>query len=87
LSRLAAASCGSIVSAVTFHNRRRQVKFFSDPELRRRYGGVSAMTLWRWRQAGLLPQPTNFNGRNYTAEPDVLACDKNFLGCKGEEAA
>ena len=63
------------------------MKFFSDPELRRRYGGVSAMTLWRWRQAGLLPQPANFNGRNYTAEPDVLECDKRFLGRKGEEAA
>lgn len=62
------------------------MKFFSDPELRRRYGGCSNMSLWRWRQAGLLAQPTQFNGRNYTAEPDVLAFDKHFQG-KREEAA
>jgi hypothetical protein len=62
------------------------VKFFSDRELRRRYGDVSAMTVWRWRQAGLLPRPTNFNGRNYTPEPAVLECDKHFQGKQVEAA-
>ena len=77
-------SCSGIVCAVTFHNRRRQVsKFFSDPELRRKYGGVSAMTLWRWRQAGLLPQPVQFNGRNYTAEDDLAPFEANHLRPQG----
>ena len=37
-----------------------------DSELKRIAGNVSAMTLWRWRKAGILPAPLVINGRNYT---------------------
>ena len=34
-------------------------------ELRRRLGGISDMTVWRWRKEGILPPPTVIRGRNY----------------------
>ena len=37
-----------------------------DSELRRIAGGVSSMTIWRWRKAGILPAPLVINGRNYS---------------------
>ena len=27
--------------------------------------GVSGMTIWRWRKAGLIPEPYSIRGRNY----------------------
>ena len=38
----------------------------SDPELRRIAGGITPMTIWRWRKAGILPPPLVINGRNYS---------------------
>ena len=38
----------------------------TDAELRRIFGNVSAMTIWRWRKAGILPPPVVICGRNYT---------------------
>ncbi len=38
----------------------------TDPQLRQLLGGCSAMTVWRWRKAGLLPKPIVVNGRNFT---------------------
>lgn len=37
-----------------------------DSELRRIAGGVSSMTIWRWRKAGILPPALVINGRNYS---------------------
>jgi hypothetical protein len=28
-------------------------------------GGISAMTLWRWRHVGIIPPPVVIQGRNY----------------------
>ena len=41
--------------------------------VRSRFGGISAMTLWRWVQRGILPPPDKINGRNYWREADVAA--------------
>ncbi len=40
-------------------------------ETRRRFGGISAMTEWRWRKSGILPPAVVINGRNYDPE-DVI---------------
>lgn len=37
-----------------------------DSELRRIAGGISCMTIWRWRKAGILPPALVINGRNYS---------------------
>jgi hypothetical protein len=34
-------------------------------EARRLAGGISSMTLWRWRQAGIIPAPLSIRRRNY----------------------
>ncbi|WP_141400804.1 helix-turn-helix transcriptional regulator [Pseudoxanthomonas wuyuanensis] len=39
--------------------------------VRNRFGGISAMTLWRWQQAGIITPPLQINGRNYWPEADV----------------
>lgn len=41
--------------------------------LKRLAGDISDMTVWRWRRAGLLPEPTNIRGRNYWRARDVRA--------------
>lgn len=33
--------------------------------VRRMFGDISPMTLWRWQQKGLLPEPRKINGRSY----------------------
>ena len=38
----------------------------SDSELRRIAGGITHMTVWRWRKAGILPPALVINGRNYS---------------------
>lgn len=35
-------------------------------------GGRSPMTIWRWRQRGILPPAIVINGRNYNRRSDVL---------------
>lgn len=37
----------------------------SASEVRRELGGITRVTLWRWRQDGLLPEPVTMRGRNY----------------------
>ncbi|TCO73764.1 helix-turn-helix transcriptional regulator [Chromatocurvus halotolerans] len=34
-------------------------------EVRRELGGITRVTLWRWRQEGLLPEPVALRGRLY----------------------
>jgi len=43
----------------------------SDPELRRIAGGITSMTVWRWRKAGILPPALVLNGRNYSRKSEV----------------
>lgn len=42
-------------------------------QLQRIAGGISAMSVWRWRRAGIIPEPTNIRGRNYWRARDVRA--------------
>lgn len=46
-------------------------KLIPQPELRRLFGGVSDMTLWRWRESGMLPAPIVINRRNYYRATDI----------------
>jgi len=46
-------------------------------------GGVSRMTLWRWREAGIIPAPTVIRGRNYFRRGAFLAA----LAAAGSETA
>jgi predicted DNA-binding transcriptional regulator AlpA len=39
--------------------------------VRDRCGGVSDMTIHRWRKAGILPEPVQINGRNFWPESVV----------------
>ena len=36
-------------------------------------GGISPMTLWRWRRAGIVPSPVVIQGRNYWRRRAFLA--------------
>ncbi len=42
-------------------------------EARRLAGGISDMTLWRWRQAGLVPEPMSIRRRNYWRRGEFMA--------------
>lgn len=39
--------------------------------VRARFGGISAMTEWRWRRKGILPAPAKINGRNYYSDAAI----------------
>ena len=41
--------------------------------VRARFGDISNMTLWRWVQRGILPEPVKINSRNYWRATDVEA--------------
>lgn len=44
----------------------------ADKLVRRKLGGITTMTLSRWRAQGILPPPIKINGRNYQRRSDVL---------------
>lgn len=46
-------------------------KLITQSEARRLHGNVSAMTWWRWRQAGIVPEPVVIQGRNYYAADEL----------------
>ncbi|MGE3652286.1 MAG: helix-turn-helix transcriptional regulator [Reyranellaceae bacterium] len=46
-------------------------RLLSSREVRERLGGMSAMTEWRWRRDGDLPEPVKIRGRNYYDEAQV----------------
>lgn len=54
-------------------------RMIPDPELRLLFGGVSAMCIWRWRKAGLLPRPKKINKRNYTPASEVAEAQKRMF--------
>jgi len=41
-------------------------------------GNISAMTEWRWRRAGLLPEPIHVRGRNYYRKNAFLRALRNL---------
>ena len=40
-------------------------------EVRRQLGNVSDMTIWRWTQQKILPEPIRINGRKYWPAADI----------------
>jgi len=48
-------------------------------EARRLNGDVSAMTWWRWRQAGLVPEPVVIRGRNYYRADDLAKMQRALV--------
>lgn len=42
-------------------------------EVKRRLGGVSDMTIHRWRERGILPDPVKIGARNFWREADIVA--------------
>lgn len=54
-------------------------RMISDPELRRLFGAISAMCLWRWRKAGILPPPKKIRKRNYTPASEVAEAQRRMF--------
>ncbi len=64
-----------------------QHKLVPAPKARSEYfGGISAMSEYRWRQAGILPQPIKINGRCFYRESDLIAVQERFAGGDGGAA-
>jgi hypothetical protein len=42
-------------------------------DARRELGGISAVTEWRWREAGILPRPHRVRNRNYYRRSELEA--------------
>jgi len=42
-------------------------------DARKVWGGISAVTEWRWVQKKVIPPPIQINGRNYHRRSTVLA--------------
>lgn len=51
----------------------------AQPKLRQIMGGISDMTVWRWREAGLLPAPIVIRRRNYYRADDVAALQERLV--------
>jgi len=62
----------------------------SDDELiqaatcRKMAGNISSMTEWRWRRAGLLPEPVQIRSRNYYRKGEFMRALRN-LGTSATE--
>lgn len=57
-------------------------RLITDSELRRITGGVSAMTIWRWRKAGMLPPAIVINHRNYSRQSVINEVLARLIGEK-----
>lgn len=63
-------------------------KLVPAPAARRDYlGGISAMTEYRWRDAGILPQPIKIRKRCFYREADLIAIQDRFAHGEGDAAA
>ena len=63
-------------------------KLVPAPTARRDYlGGISAMTEYRWRDAGILPQPIKIRKRCFYREADLIAIQDRFAHAEGDAAA
>ena len=47
-------------------------RFITQNEAKNLAGGISDMTLWRWRKAGIIPLPMTIRGRNYWKRRDFM---------------
>lgn len=64
-----------------------QNKLIAAPTARREYlGNISNMTEWRWRRAGILPEPVRIRKRNFYREDDLLAVPKRAAAIERREA-
>lgn len=60
-------------------------RLIAAPKARREYlGEISAMTEFRWRESGLLPEPIRINRRCYYREQDLLAFQQKAGGSHGK---
>ena len=50
--------------------------WLSRPQLRRRFGGISDRTLYRWEESLDLPPGTDFNGRIFRRLADIEAWEQ-----------
>lgn len=51
------------------------IKYLKESEVRRRYGGVSAMAIWRWRRKCGFPHPLRIGRDNLYSVTDLDAFD------------
>jgi predicted DNA-binding transcriptional regulator AlpA len=51
-------------------------KYITQPQLKRRYGDISDMTVWRWIKAGRIPEPALFGNRNYFDSDELDEADR-----------
>jgi predicted DNA-binding transcriptional regulator AlpA len=50
--------------------------YLNAAQVRRRYGGVSDMSIWRWLRDGGFPQPLRISGRRFWLEADLTAWEQ-----------
>ena len=55
-------------------------RLITDRQLREKLGGCSAMTLWRLRRDGKLPQPRKLGKKNVTPEDKADAAIAALIG-------
>jgi predicted DNA-binding transcriptional regulator AlpA len=55
-------------------------RLITDRQLREKLGGCSAMTLWRMRRDGKLPQPRKLGKKNVTPEDEADAAIDALIG-------
>jgi predicted DNA-binding transcriptional regulator AlpA len=54
-------------------------RFIPDPEVRKRYGGISEMTLWRWERDPKLrfPAAIRIHNRKYRDESQLIEWERS----------
>jgi predicted DNA-binding transcriptional regulator AlpA len=60
------------------------LRLITDKQLRQKLGGCSAMTIWRLRRDGKLPEPRKLGARNVTPERDVDGAIARLVGLTTE---
>ncbi len=61
-------------------------KLISTRTTRERFGGISTMTEWRRRKAGLLPPVVTISGRNFDVEQDIGEIIAAYAAAAGDDA-
>lgn len=56
------------------HTKRK--RYSTGPQVRARYGDISAMALHRWIKKGLVPPPTYINGKMYFDDDELDERDR-----------
>ncbi|WP_049735627.1 helix-turn-helix transcriptional regulator [Rhizobium ecuadorense] len=51
-------------------------KFITRAQVRKRYGGISDMTITRWLRAGRIPEPALIANRHYFDEDELDEADR-----------